>query len=405
MSGTKKKKKKRRIIIFTVEIILLLFVLAALFVWSKYQKLNRGPDIIDTDDVMNTDLDESTQKVLKGYTNIAIFGLDNRTNGTFDAGNSDVIMVASINNDTKEVRLVSVYRDTYLNRSDDSTYNFGKATEAHGIGGTKRSVMMLNRNLDLNIEDYIVVDFKAVTEAIDLLGGVEVEIDAAEAKWMDFYIQETSQVTEHPSETITQPGTYNLNGVQATSYCRIRYTTGDDYKRSQRQREVLSKMIEKAKSAGLGTINKIIDAVFEEVSTSLTLPEIVSLASQMFNYELADTTGFPFKLQYKEIGKKGGVVVPCDLVTNVTELHKYLFNDYNYTPSNTLQNFSQQIIAETGLGAQDGAGANVEADTFGTKSKPKDTSVQDTQADTDTSAGFVTQAGTAIDDLHTGGTQ
>ena len=399
MSGTKKKKKKRRIIIFTVEIILLLFVLAALFVWSKYQKLNRGPDIIDTDDVMNTDLDESTQKVLKGYTNIAIFGLDNRTNGTFDAGNSDVIMIASINNDTKEVRLVSVYRDTYLNRSDDSTYNFGKATEAHGIGGTKRSVMMLNRNLDLNIEDYIVVDFKAVTEAIDLLGGVEVEIDAAEAKWMDFYIQETSQVTEHPSETITQPGTYNLNGVQATSYCRIRYTTGDDYKRSQRQREVLSKMIEKAKSAGLGTINKIIDAVFEEVSTSLTLPEIVSLASQMFNYELADTTGFPFKLQYKEIGKKG------DLVTNVTELHKYLFNDYNYTPSNTLQNFSQQIIAETGLGAQDGAGANVEADTFGTKSKPKDTSVQDTQADTDTSAGFVTQAGTAIDDLHTGGTQ
>lgn len=405
MSGSKKKKKKRRIIIFTVEIILLLLVLAALFVWSKYQKLNRGPDIIDTDDVMNTDLDESTQEVLKGYTNIAIFGLDNRTNGTFDAGNSDVIMIASINNDTKEVRLVSVYRDSFLNRSDDDTYNFGKATEAHGIGGTKRSVMMLNRNLDLNIEDYIVVDFKAVTEAIDLLGGVEVEIDAAEAKWMDFYIQETSQVTEHQSDTITQPGTYNLNGVQATSYCRIRYTTGDDYKRSQRQREVLSKMIEKAKSAGLGTINKIIDAVFEEVSTSLTLPEIVSLASQMFNYELADTTGFPFKLQYKVIGKKGGVVVPCDLVTNVTELHKYLFNDYNYTPSNTLQNFSQQIIAETGLGAQDGAGANVEADTFGTKSKQADTSAQDTQADTDTSAGFVTQAGTSVDDLHTGGTQ
>ncbi len=400
----KKKKKKSRIIIFTVEIILLLAVLAALFVWSKYQKLNHETDMIDTDDVINTDLDESTQEVLRGYTNIAIFGLDNRSNGTFDAGNSDVIMIASINNDTKEVRLVSVYRDSYLNRSDDASYNFGKATEAHGIGGAKRSVIMLNRNLDLNIQDYIVVDFKAVTEAIDLLGGVEVEIDAAEAKWMDFYIQETSQVTERPSETITEPGTYNLNGVQATSYCRIRYTAGDDYKRSQRQREVLSKMIAKAKSAGIGTINKIIDAVFEEVSTSLSLPQIVSLASQMFNYELADTTGFPFKLQYKEIGKKGGVVVPCDLVSNVTELHKYLFNDYNYTPSNTVKNFSQQITAETGLGAQDGAGTGVAADTYGTKSKPADTSAQD-GADTDTGEGFKTQAGTALDDLHTGGTQ
>lgn len=399
MSGSKKKKKKRRIIIFTVEIILLLLVLAGLFVWSKYQKLGEGVDIIDTDDIMNTDLDESTQEVLKGYTNVAIFGLDNRTNGTFDAGNTDTIMIASINNDTQEVKLVSVYRDSYLNRSEDGTYNFGKATEAHNMeGGVKRSIGMLNRNFDLDIKDYVVLDFKAMIEVVDLLGGVEIEIDQGEAKWMSMYIHETNVLTDHQSEMITEPGVYNLDGVQATAYCRIRYTEdGYDFRRAQRQREVLSKMVEKVKSAGLGTLNKMIDAVFEEVSTSFTLPEIISLASKMFDYELTDTTGFPFKVRAEKLGKKGYVDIPCDLVTNVTELHKYLFNDYNYTPSNTVQNFSQQIVAETGFGLGDEVDAGVKADTYTEKSRQQqaNTSVDDGQAGD----------GTGADGTQAGGTQ
>ncbi len=184
MSASRSKKKKHRIIIFTIEILLLLVVLACLFVWSKYQKLDHQPDMIGTEDIINEDMDESVQEVLKGYTNIALFGLDNRSNGSFDAGNSDVIMIASINNDTKEVRLVSVFRDTFLNVSSDGSYNFRKANYAYNKGGAEEAIRMLNRNLDLDIQDYVVVDFQAVTEAIDLLGGVEVEIDAAEAKWM-----------------------------------------------------------------------------------------------------------------------------------------------------------------------------------------------------------------------------
>ena len=93
-----RKKKKHRIIIFTIEILLLLVVLAGLFVWSKYQKLDRQPDMIGTQDIINEDMNQSVQEVLKGYTNIALFGLDNRSNGSFEAGNSDVIMIASINN-------------------------------------------------------------------------------------------------------------------------------------------------------------------------------------------------------------------------------------------------------------------------------------------------------------------
>lgn len=302
--------------------------------------------------------------MLKGYTNIALFGLDNRSNGSFEAGNSDVIMIASINNDTKEVRLVSVFRDTFLNVSDDSTYSFRKANYAYNKGGAEEAIKMLNRNLDLDIQDYVVVDFQAVTEAIDLLGGVEVEIDAAEAKWMDFYINETAQVTGHEAHSITQPGVYTLDGVQATSYCRIRYTAGDDFKRAQRQREIISKMVAKAKQSDLLTINKIIDSVLDDISTNFTAGEMISLASQLMNYELADTTGFPFRLTTATLGKKGSVVVPCDLVTNVTDLHKYLFNDYKYTPSNTVTSFSQAIISETGKGLDDAEGTGVEADHY-----------------------------------------
>ena len=375
-----RKKKKHRIIIFTIEILLLLVVLAGLFVWSKYQKLDRQPDMIGTQDIINEDMNQSVQEVLKGYTNIALFGLDNRSNGSFEAGNSDVIMIASINNDTKEVRLVSVFRDTFLNVGSDSTNNFRKANYAYNKGGAEEAVRMLNRNLDLDIQDYVVVDFQAVTEAIDLLGGVEVEIDAAEAKWMDFYINETALVTGHEAHSITQPGTYTLDGVQATSYCRIRYTAGDDFKRAQRQREVIAKMVEKAKNADLFTINKIIDSVLDDISTNFTAGEMISLASQLMNYELADTTGFPFHLTTANLGgSKGSVVIPCDLVTNVTDLHKYLFN--NYTPSNTVTSFSQAVIQETGKGADDAETTGVEADHYTKGSQNTDTGT-DTDSDT-----------------------
>ncbi len=385
MSASRSKKKKHRIIIFTIEILLLLVVLACLFVWSKYQKLDHQPDMIGTEDIINEDLDESVQEVLKGYTNIALFGLDNRSNGSFDAGNSDVIMIASINNDTKEVRLVSVFRDTFLNVSSDGSYNFRKANYAYNKGGAEEAIRMLNRNLDLDIQDYVVVDFQAVTEAIDLLGGVEVEIDAAEAKWMDFYINETAQVTGREAHSITQPGTYTLDGVQATSYCRIRYTAGDDFKRAQRQREVISKMVAKAKAADLLTINKIIDSVLDDISTNFTAGEMISMAAQLMSYELADTTGFPFRLTTADLGgKKGSVVVPCDLVTNATDLHKYLFNDYNYTPSNTVTSYSQAIVQETGKGADDAENTGVEADHYTKGSQQShtesDTSAEDTAA-------------------------
>lgn len=362
----KKGRKKRKILIFTIEMILLLVLLAALFVWSKFQKIEHV-DNIEAEDVVNTDLDESTQEVLKGYTNIAVFGLDNEKSGVFTSGNSDLIMIASINNDTKEVKVASVYRDTYLNVGTNDDPYYWKANYAYNHGGPEQAVRMLNQNLDLDIADYVAVDFYAVCKVIDLLGGLEINVEeGAMMEEINIYIAETAAYTGREAHMVEHPGLQTLDGVQATAYCRIRHDV-NDFRRAQRQREVLTKIIEKTKSAGLLKINEIIDTVLGDISTDLTQMQLISMASQFFNYELVETTGFPFELYNFDLTRKY-IVVPCDLEKNVKELHQYLFNDSNYRPSNTVLQYSEAIKIDTGKGIGDEQSTGVSEDNYVQKS-------------------------------------
>ena len=188
-SQMRRKKRKRLLII---EVIVLLIVLALLLVWLKLGK-------ISWDDLKNlrvNKLDDETEELLSGYTNIALFGVDNRSNGNYDSGNSDSIMICSINNTTKEVKLISVYRDTSLDVDGDRT--FRKCNYAYNHGGPQQAIEMLNRNLDLNIQKYVSVDFYALAEAVDALGGVQVNITGDEANYMNGtggYIAATAAVT------------------------------------------------------------------------------------------------------------------------------------------------------------------------------------------------------------------
>lgn len=358
----KRKRKKHKIIIFIIEMVLLLVLLAALFLWSKYQKLEHV-DNIETQDVVNDDLGQTTQEVLKGYTNIAVFGLDNEKSGVFTSGNSDLIMIASINNDTKEVKVVSVYRDTYLNVGTSAEPYYWKANYAYNHGGPEQAVRMLNQNFDLDIADYVAVDFYAVCKVIDLLGGLEINVE--EGAMMDeinIYIAETAAYTGLEPHMVEHPGVQVLDGVQSTAYCRIRHDSSD-FRRAQRQREVLSKIIEKTKSSSIFTINKIIDAVLEDISTDLTEMQLISMAAQLLSYELSDTAGFPFELYVFDLSRKY-IVAPCDLEKNVRELHAYLFGEYDYTPSNTVLELSKAIAADTGKGVGDEQVTGVSKDQY-----------------------------------------
>ncbi|MCI9416071.1 MAG: LCP family protein [Eubacterium sp.] len=350
-TGRKKKKKKNKIILFTIEIVVLVALLVGLFIYSWMGKVDNssGEDIRQEDPAMNIELDSETAEVLQGYTNIALFGIDNRESGKYESGNSDCIMIASINNDTKKVKLISVYRDTFLNVKDDT---YGKINSAYAKGnGAKGAIAALNKNLNLDIVDYVVVDFGALVDAVDLLGGVELTLTDQEVQIMnDNYIDEINSVTNHNSSKLSGGGVHTVDGVQALAYCRIRYTAGNDFKRTERQRTVLTKMIEKAKGSGITTIGSMINSMIGEVSTSFSSADMLKLASDVMDYELADTHGWPFELCTGNYGTKGDLVVPTDLETNVKELHEYLFDEKNNV-STTVSGISDYIVNYTGCTA------------------------------------------------------
>lgn len=343
------KKRNRKIILLAVEFVVLLILAATLFIVTKLSKIEKNN--LDSV-VVNQDISAESQEIMSGYQTIALFGLDNRSNGSLSKGRSDVIMLANINNKTHDVKLVSVYRDSYL---DTGGGIYEKCNAAYAKGGPKQAVSMLNTNLDLAISDYVTVDFNAIIECIDLLGGVEMTITDDEANLMIGYIKELNGLTGNSSKAPASGGTYTLDGVQACAFARIRYGGGDDYKRTERQRAVLTAMVKKAQQSSLKTINRLIDQVFGDIQTSFSNADLIALASKIFNYKIGETSGFPFEKAGKKYDKAGAVVVPCDLASNVTKLHVFLYDDTSYVPSETVKKNSDYIINKTGLRQGDGS--------------------------------------------------
>ncbi len=355
----KKKHGKGRKVLFAVEIIILILFIGCLVAYGQINsKLNKiQTQELDLNKVQMNNVDSS----LSGYLNIALFAIDFRGEGSdYSAENSDTIIVASINNDTKQVKLTSVYRDTLLDVGEGS---YQKANAAYAYGGPEQALSMLNTNLDLQLTEYATVDFNALATTIDLLGGLDVPLSYAEIVFMNDYCIETSEVTgkdytpielpaEKPEDEDADLGTYHLNGVQATSYCRIRYTAGLDFKRSERQREIIQMMVAKAKKSSLSTLFSIMDQVFPMIQTSLDKQEIVSMIPNMLSYEIGETAGFPFDHYEMQVSQKGDVVVPVTLESNVQQLHEFLFDDSSYTPSVEVQDKSSQITSITGLGIE-----------------------------------------------------
>ncbi|RGI91622.1 LytR family transcriptional regulator [Blautia obeum] len=357
MARPKSKIKK---ILFAVEIIVLLLFIGGLYVYgqlnSKLDKINQ-PVLDDSKIKVNQEVQDSIdsqESTLTGYTTYALFGIDHRDKNTALGGeNSDTIIIASVNNDTKDVKLVSVYRDTLLNLGNDT---YSKANAAYAYGEAEQAITMLNTNLDLNISEYATVNFNALTTIIDDLGGLDMDMSYAEIVHMNNYCVETSEETgkdytpielpDRPDDIEAVQYHYHLNGVQATSYCRIRYTASLDMGRTERQRRVIQMIVSKAKSAGLGKIFKIMDDVFPMVTTSMTKDEILQLLPTLIGYSVDDTTGFPSSFKFSNV--KGSIIVPTTLESNVIELHKFLYGDETYTPSATVLANSEKILEIVG---------------------------------------------------------
>lgn len=355
-SGKKKNKKKnnaKRIVLFVIEMLILVVLLVVLYTVLKADKVNKIA--IDKENIVVNETVEDNV-TLKSYRNIALFGVDARDKSLGKGNRTDTIMIASVNQQTGDIKLLSVYRDTYLNLGND-TYN--KCNAAYAKGGPEQAINMLNMNLDLNIEDYVTVGFTGLMETIDAIGGVEIEILEEEIRHLNNYqISMVGSTTDGKTFTaeegkdyvaITSPGLQTLNGLQATAYCRVRQV-GDDFMRAQRQRDVLTAIMEKAKQSSPATLNKILDKVLPYVSTSLDVDEIVSVLGEVSKYNIVAKDGFPFE-EFRatgNLGKKGSCVIPVDLKANVNKLHSFLFESDEYIMSEQVMEYSQKISADTG---------------------------------------------------------
>ena len=350
-----KKNTKIRIAVFFLELLCLAILIGGLYIYRRatvsLQKIEQ-PEFHEEEITVNAEAPQ-----MKGFSTYAIFGTDHRVlNSEMEGENSDTIIIACVNNSTKEVRLASVYRDTLLDIGD----TYAKANAAFAYGGPEQAISMLNTNLDLNIRDFVAVDFSAVTKLVDCFGGLDIPMSYAEIVHMNNYCVETSEETGEDYEPVELPekapddqekiiGTYHLNGVQVTSYCRIRYTSSLDMGRTERQRFVIGLLVDEAKAAGLTRLFDIMDEVFPLVQTSLSKTEILQLIPAMIGYSLAGNTGFPETYDFAELSDMGSIVVPRDLTTNVSTLHKFLFSEPDYTPTSDVEEKSWEIqnIAET----------------------------------------------------------
>lgn len=344
MSKKKRKRKKRfRWIKFLFEILILATMAFALFIAYKYTKITKT-DIQEDQLVVNTDIPEDEWNRMKNFTTIAFFGVDSRSGALESGTNSDTIMVCSIDNETKEIHLASVYRDTYL---DTTGGEYRKCTEVYSIGGAQQSISMLNKNLDLNITDYVTVNFQALVKLVDLFDGVDITLSEGEVVWLNGYLVEEREVLGMECEDVPGPGLQHLNGMQALAYSRIRYI-GLDYERTERQRTVLEQVMKKAQDCDLVKLNEVIDTLLPMVSTSLSITDMVKLASGIGKYQMDDTVGFPFDKTTMDINGSD-CVVPVNLADNVSQLHEYLYGSEGYIPSDVVQEISSEISSSTGI--------------------------------------------------------
>lgn len=326
-------------IIILILVILMIAVVVGgyVFIQQKFAKMQKVE--INKE---NLNISEKVEEHLEEYRNIAIFGIDNW--GSYETGDrSDCIILASLNETTGEIKLISVYRDTYV---EIEGHGFDKINHAYQFGSAELAIKTLNTNLDLNIKEFVTVNFDALAEGIDQLGGIEIEIKADELEYINGYIRNVSKITGKKANSITRTGKQKLDGVQAVAYSRIRYTEGWDYKRTERMRTVIAAMLDKLKTKSVGEINTLIDNILPRVYTNITANDIISLVPNIANYKISMSIGWPYKTEGITFDNYYGI--PITLESNVVQLHKEAFGEPNYVVSDTVKTISDQIIKKSG---------------------------------------------------------
>ena len=333
-------KRRRFIIMAVLEVLVLTAIFAYAYLLKQYSKIQRP--VFEVKNVENTVLTTDDIAKMKGYWNIAAFGVDSRDSSVGRGNNADVIMVVSINRENGEIRIASVFRDSYLSLANG---NYNKINQAYAVGGPELAVKALNQNLDLNITDYVTFNWKAVATGINILGGVDIDLSQPEFKYINSYITETVKGTKIGSVQLTHAGMNHLDGIQAVAYARLRYMD-NDYTRTERQRRVLELCVEKAKQADSGTLSDLAGNMLSMVATSLTWEDGMNLAMNVKKYKIVDTIGFPMDRREINMSFKGACVIPNTLEKNVKDLHTFFFGGEEYSVSKQVKEIDNHIASD-----------------------------------------------------------
>jgi LCP family protein required for cell wall assembly len=282
------KKFISRIFLFIMLILFILFITFAIIINTYLNKINKVDISIndtnksetstDQEDLLNQQdstivNDGNRLKENNDIINIALFGID-ETEGI--AGRSDCIMILTIDNLHKELKLSSIIRDSYVTIPNKNSKD--KINHAYAFGGPKLAIETLNENFNLNIDKFITVNFSSLPKIIDDIGGITLNLTSDELEYINSAIYNTNKFNHTNSPNILTAGEQLVVGTQALAYCRIRYTEGGDFKRTERQRTVLNKLLEKSKSIPLTQYPSLLDELLPTIHTNLEKSEILSLA-------------------------------------------------------------------------------------------------------------------------------
>ncbi len=347
MKSNEPSKAKKFLKVFGIILLILIVIVIAVAVggWTYFSGM-LGEMKQETIDLNEVGIDTATSDELKNYRNIALLGIDSRADDYGLGNRSDCIIIASINKTTSDVKLISVYRDTYLQVLENGTNKLDKVTHAYSYGKAQNTLLALNKNLGLNIKEYMTVNFDAVIATVNALGGVSINIASEELKYINDYIDATSQSSGVSSKHVTTAGTQTLDGVQAVAYSRIRYTAGGDYKRAERMRIVVEAMVKKAKTLSVPKLVNVANTILPRVSTNIDKNEIIGLIPTISKINFSQSIGWPYNTKGKTMDRWYGI--PVTLESNVVKLHKEVFGTVDYTIPSEVKEISDSIVKKTG---------------------------------------------------------
>lgn len=346
--GKKKKKSNKKLVIALVIVLVLVIALGSVIgagLTVVHTKLDKVTQVEVNREAL--EIDPRVAEELKNYRNIALLGIDARDMEDDSNTRSDAMIIASIDKRTNEVRLVSLYRDTYVSLGAD--YGLDKLTHAYFYGGATQTLRAINRNLDLNCEEVLVVNWKSVADTVDALGGLEINVKESEIKEMNKYIKDTQRTIGGSKKLIKKAGKQTLNGNQAVTYARIRKDSVDgDHRRNERMKIVLAAAFKKATTLSVSQLNNIANEILPDIKTNMSTNQMMEILLELNSYKITESKSWPYKMTDKMINNIY-YGPPVTLKSNVTQLHEEFFEQQDYDPTDTVKSVSDNISSVTGL--------------------------------------------------------